>query len=173
MARETVKIEGLDGVLKTLRELPPEIVSKNGGPVRSALAKAARMMRDEAANNVQKIIDAPNANEAQTESIGLLKKSIQARRGRLKGGEKGELYVVRIKPKQIYPDKFQDKKGSVSAAKVGRQLEYGTEKRMPLPWLRPAFDAKKGQVITLFVSELNKKLGAIVRKLARKNRVPA
>lgn len=172
MARETVKIEGLDGVLKTLRELPPEVVSKNGGPVRSALAKAARMMRDEAANNVQKIIDAPNIGESQTESIGLLKKSIQARRGRLKG-EKGELYVVRIKPKQMYPAKFQDKRNSVSAAKVGRQLEYGTEKRMPMPWLRPAFDAKKGQVITLFVSELNKKLGAIVRKLARKNRVPA
>lgn len=172
MARETVKIEGLDGVLKTLRELPPEVVSKNGGPVRSALAKAARMMRDEAAANVQKIIDAPNIGESQTESIGLLKKSIQARRGRLKG-EKGELYVVRIKPKQMYPDKFQDKRNSVSAAKVGRQLEYGTEKRMPMPWLRPAFDAKKGQVITLFVSELNKKLGAIVRKLARKNRVPA
>ena len=172
MARETVKIEGLDGVLKTLRELPPEVVSKNGGPVRSALAKAARMMRDEAAANVQKIIDAPNIGELPTESIGLLEKSIQARRGRLKG-EKGELYVVRIKPKQMYPDKFQDKRNSVSAAKVGRQLEYGTEKRMPMPWLRPAFDAKKGQVITLFVSELNKKLGAIVRKLARKNRVPA
>lgn len=172
MARETVKIEGLDGVLKTLRELPPEIVSKNGGPVRSALSKAANMMLAEAKLNVRKIIDAPNQSGGD-ESTGLLLLSLRAKRGRLGGGEKGELYSVGIKQKQMYPAKFQDKRNSVSAAKVGRQLEYGTEKRMPMPWLRPAFDAKKGQVITMFVSELNKKLGAIVRKLARKNRVPA
>lgn len=170
MATETVKIEGLEGVLKTLKELPAEVVSKNGGPVRSALAKAARMMRDKTQQNLQSIIDAPNEGGEQTESTGLLKKNIIAKRGRLGGGEKGELYSVRVRNK-VYPDK---KGKRVSTAQVARLLEYGSERlNPPKPFMRPAFDSEKSKVISLFVSELNKKLGAIVRKLARKNRVPA
>lgn len=169
MAREVVKIEGLEGVLKTLKELPPEVVSKNGGPVRSALAKAARMMRDKTQENLQAIIDAPNQNAESVVSTGLLKKNIVAKRGRLAGGEKGELYSVTVRRK-AYPDTRGKR---ISTPQVARLLEYGTAKREPLPFMRPAFDSEKSKVISLFVSELNKKLGAIVRKLASKNRVPA
>lgn len=41
-----MKISGVDGVLNTLRSLPSEIVSKRGGPVKLALAKGARFLRD-------------------------------------------------------------------------------------------------------------------------------
>lgn len=42
------KMEGLEGVLATLKSLPPELVSKGGGPVRFAVRKAANIIRDEA-----------------------------------------------------------------------------------------------------------------------------
>lgn len=166
MARETVRIEGLEGVMKTLRELPPEVVSKNGGPVRSALAKAARMMRDAAQAKLQAIIDSPNAGGVPSESTGLLKKNIASKRGRLRN-EKGELYSVYIRRKS-YPD---SKGKRVVTPQVARLLEYGTEKRQPYPFLRPAFDENKTKVLAIFTQELNKKLAAIVKKLSLKNGV--
>src|SRR5207237_3560149 len=36
-----VKLHGLDEIMKTLRELPAELASTRGGPVRTALRKAA------------------------------------------------------------------------------------------------------------------------------------
>ena len=41
-----VKLTGVAGVLKTLSSLPAEVVSKRGGPVKAALAKGARFLRD-------------------------------------------------------------------------------------------------------------------------------
>lgn len=166
MARETVRIEGLEGVMKTLSELPPEVVSKNGGPVRSALAKAARMMRDAAQAKLQAIIDMPNVDGLPSESTGLLKQNIAAKRGRLRS-EKGELYSVYIRRKG-YPD---SKGKRVTTPQVARLLEYGTEKRQPYPFLRPAFEENKMRVLTLFTEELNRKLASIVKKLSLKNGV--
>ena len=59
MAIETTQIEGLAGVLDTLKRLPPEIVSKRGGPVRAALNKAARMIQKQVIVNL-----AVNARDA-------------------------------------------------------------------------------------------------------------
>jgi hypothetical protein len=91
MARESVRIEGLDAVVKTLRDLPPELVSKRGGPVRVALQKAAKRIQQDEQANLQQIIDTPNIGEEVSESSGLLKKNVVVKRGRLAGGEKGEL----------------------------------------------------------------------------------
>jgi HK97 gp10 family phage protein len=165
--REVVKIIGLEGVMRTLQQLPAEVVSKGGGPVRSALAKSARMIRDDEQRRLQAIIDAPGADPAAAESTGLLKKNIVAKRGRLAGGEKGELYSVGVRRKS-YP---AAKGKRVTTPQVARLLEYGTEKRLPLPFIRPAFEANKGKVLSLFTAELNKKLGAITKKLARQNGV--
>ena len=166
MARETVRIEGLAGVLDTLKSLPPEIVSKRGGPVRKALRRAAVQMVLAAKLNVQKIIDTPNVGGMPTRSIGHLKKNIYTMRGR-KMRAKGELYLIGVRPK-VYPDEFGN---NVTAQKVGALLEHGTETRRPMPWMRPAFDANKHQVVQFFAAELNKDLDRIVRKLARQNGV--
>jgi len=152
--------------MKTLRELPPEVVSKRGGPVRSALAKAARMMQKATQANLQAIIDQPNEGEEVSKSTGLLKKNIVAKRGRLAGGEKGEMYSVRVQRKS-YPD---SRGRRVTTPQVARLLEYGTEKRQAHPFIRPAFDANKAQAVKIFVDEINKKLAGIVKKLAVKNR---
>jgi HK97 gp10 family phage protein len=164
MAVETVRIIGLEGVMKTLRELPPELVSKRGGPVRSALRKASLLMVNEARANVQAIIDEENKDGQPTRSIGHLKSQIiTARDSKMRGGER---YYVRVRRK-AYPDGRTKK----TATGVGALLEQGTERRQPMPWMRPAYDAKKDQVIPLFVTELNKQLDKIVKKLARQNGV--
>lgn len=165
MARETVRIEGLDAVVKTLRELPPEIVSKRGGPVRTALQKAARGMALAAQQKLQAVIDAPNIDGSVAESSGLLKQNIVPVRGRLGGGEKGELYSVRVRRK-AYP---AEKGRRVTTPQVARLLEYGTARRQPYPFLRPAFEENKNAALATFRDELARRLNLIVRKLHRQN----
>lgn len=167
MAVESVRIVGLEGVLKTLRELPPELVSKHGGPVRSALRKASLLMVNEMKANIQKIVDEPNIG-GRDRSTGLLKDNIVTTRTSSRMKQKGEQYRARVRRK-VYPKIGNEK--TVTTAQVGALLEAGTEKRRPMPWARPAFEAKKGEVIPLFTLELNKSLTRIVNKLARKNKV--
>lgn len=166
MAVETVRIEGLEGVMKTMRELPPELVSKRGGPVRSALRKASKLMVDEMKGNIQKIIDEPNIGGIDKSTGLLLKNAITTRNSRMR--QKGERYIVRVRRKK-YPKKGDEK--TVTTSQVGALLEAGTEKRQPMPWARPAFDAKKHEVPPLFVAEMRKNLERITKKLARKNGV--
>lgn len=166
MASQTVRVEGLRGVLDTLKALPPEIVSKAGGPVKLALKRAAELIRDEAKSNVRRIIDTPNVGGGN-DSTGLLLLSLQAKRGRMRRGVNGESFVVSIKRGQKYPDFRQSKKGDLTATQIGRQLEYGTERREPMPWLRPAFDSKKQEAVDTFVREVTTRAQRIIDKLSR------
>ena len=167
MPTQTVHIEGLRGTLDMLKRLPPELVSKSGGPVKLALKKAAEVLRDAARDNVQRIIDTPNADGLPSKSVGLLKKSIVAARGKMPPGLKGERYSVRIRKNQKYPDTRGE---DLTAAQIGRQLEFGTEKRAPMPWLRPAFDEKKEAATLTFVSEVNRRGQALIDKLDKQAR---
>jgi HK97 gp10 family phage protein len=166
MAREAFRVEGLAGVMKTLKELPPELVSKRGGPVRSALRKASKLLVDEAKANVERIVLMPNADGLPSDSTGLLRKNIVTVRDN-KMQAKGERYVVKVRRKR-YPDQ---KGKPVNTRQVGALLEYGTEKRQPMPWLRPAFESRKHQVPQFFSDEINKQLDKIVKKLAQQNGV--
>lgn len=164
MASETVHLEGLRGTLDMLKRLPPELVSKSGGPVKLALKKAAEVLRDAARANVQRIIDEPNLDEQPSKSTGLLKKSIVAARGKMPPGLKGERYSVRIRKNQKYPETRGE---GLTAVQIGRQLEEGTERRDPKPWLRPAFDEKKQAAVDTFVTEVNRRGQALIDKLDR------
>jgi HK97 gp10 family phage protein len=170
MAVETVRIEGLAGVLDTLRQLPPEVVSKNGGVVRKALRKAAKVLQVEMQANVQKIVDQPNAHGEPTESIGLLKKSIVIARGKQPVVGKGERVFVKVKRNVKYPPHLQNPAGNITAAQIGRQLETGTERRDPMPWVRPAFDSKKMEALNMFVTEIKKEITRVIKKLEAQNK---
>lgn len=171
MATEFVRVEGLDGVLKTLKELPPEIVSKRGGPVRKALRKASLLIKNEMQANVQKIIDDPNMSEdgrvIPLKSTGLAVKNIITTRRKNPPGVKGEWYRVGPRLRKKYP-KISDNAQETTVVQNLRQLETGTERRKPYPWARPAYDAKKYQVIPLFVTELKNDIGRIENRLAKK-----
>lgn len=167
MATEPFRIEGLEGVLETLQELPPEVASKKGGPVRFALRKAAVVLQKEAQQNIAKIIADPNRPNPGRKSTGTLSKNVVVTRSKFKAGINGERFIVRVRRK-LYPGQLGR---GVTTKKVGALLEYGTERREPMPWMRPAFDTKKREAVATFARELPKKIEAVLKKLERENGV--
>ena len=86
----TVSLTGLDGVLRTLEQLPPEVVSKAGGPVKLALKRGALVLLREAALNLARATD--NLSTDDQENTGLLLSSLVATRGKAPTGGNGERY---------------------------------------------------------------------------------
>lgn len=168
MAIESFRVEGLKGVLDTLKQLPPELVSKGGGPVRSALRKAALVIQKQALANLQSIIDQPNADGLPAESTGLLAKNVVVQRIKPPSGKRGERYMIRVRKKK-YDGNAEWKPRTT--AQIGALLEYGTERRGAMPWMMPAFEAKRAEAAQVFERELPAAIARIVRKLAKQNRV--
>jgi HK97 gp10 family phage protein len=163
-----MKVEGLNGVLETLQSLPAEVVSKRGGPVKLALAKAARVIQAQAKTNLKAAI-AMNGDV----STGLLEKNVVVTRGKEPTGTKGERYLVRVRRKAYDGDKLgkRQKAGKrVTTHKTASLLEYGSSHQPATPWLRPAVAQKGEQAITVFTADLNRRIDQIVKKLAQQNK---
>jgi HK97 gp10 family phage protein len=157
-----VKISGLEGVLDTLQSLPAEVVSKRGGPVKLALAKGARLIRDAAKQNLRTVIRGED-------STGLLLKSVLANRGKAPSNGKGERYLVRVK-KVKYPARKPEKDGTaVTPRKTGQLLEYGSSYQPATPWLRPAVQKNGQRAITVITEDLKKRIDKVVQDLGAKN----
>ena len=154
-----MNLSGLDGVLKTLKSLPPEVVSKRGGPVKLALAKGARLLRNEVKKNLRAVI-------SSGESTGLLEKNIIASRGKKPTGGNGERYLVRVKRRT-----YIDRTGKpVTTLKTANILEYGSEKQTAKPFIRPAAVSKAQETINVVTTDLKKRLDKVVKDLARINK---
>ncbi|GAB2913722.1 HK97-gp10 family putative phage morphogenesis protein [Paralcaligenes ginsengisoli] len=156
-----MNISGLSGVLATLQSLPAEVVSKRGGPVKLALAKGARLIRDEAIKNLKTQI-AVNGDQ----STGLLEKNVIASRGKAIFGENGERYLVRVRRK-TYPDRNTGK--PVTTRKTASLLEYGSIHQPATPWMRPAVVNKGAEAIDVISKDLIRRLDLVVKKLAAQN----
>ena len=117
---------------------------------------------------MQARIDAPNAGGVPADASGLLLKNIIAQRIKPPQGQKGERFMVRVRRK-TYPGKAEWKKRTT--AQIGALLEQGTEQRAPMPWMRPAFEARKQEAVGIFERELPAAIDRIVKKLAKQNRV--
>lgn len=161
--RVDVQMQGLEGVLATLRSLPPEIVSKRGGPVKAALRKGARVIFLEAKKNLQQVTS--NAtDDGKRYSTGLLLKNLVVTRGKKPFNTKGERYLVRVRRKS-----YNREGKAVTTLATANLLEYGSAKQPMEPWLRPAFAAKAAQAITTTEQELLKQINKIVARLAQQN----
>ena len=158
-------IQGLDDVLKRLQELPKEVVQKRGGPVRKVTRNAAHIIRDEAKRNAQRIVSKPNIG-GDDNTTGRLVRSIRTVKGRQHKTLNGERYFVLIPKRARYPIDKRTPTG-MPVAMIGRMLEYGTVKRQPMQWARPAFHAKKGEAVRYVQRELPKEIDKVVKKLAR------
>lgn len=159
-------LTGVDGVLDTLRSLPPELVSKRGGPVKSALRKGAVVIFKAAKQNLQQAVAAAT-DEGDKLSTGLLEKNLVVTRGKEPTGSKGERYLVRVRRKS-YPNR---KGGAVATTlKTAQLLEYGSSQQPSEPWLRPAFQATARQAISTIEVELGKAIARVVKKLAQQNK---
>lgn len=160
-----VKLHGVDGVLDTLKSLPPEVVSKRGGPVRAALRKGALVILKQEKANLQ-AVTATAADEGMRYSTGLLLQNLVVTRGKAPAGGKGERFLVRVRRKS-YPRKSGR---AVTTLATANLLEYGSSQQPAEPWIRPAFAAKAEEAIRTVETELVKGIDRIVRKLAQKNR---
>lgn len=152
-----VKLSGLDNVLETLQSLPEDVVSKRGGPVKAALAKGARFLRDKTKEKLRAAI-ALNGDE----STGLLLENVIASRGKAPSNGKGERYLVRVKRKS-YPKKGGE---TVTTHKTASLLEYGSEHQPATPWLRPAVIQHGQQTINVISDELKRRVDSLVKKRA-------
>lgn len=150
-------LTGVDGLLKTLKSLPPEIVSKRGGPVKLALAKGARFLRDKAKANLTSQI-ARNGDE----STGLLLQNVIASRGKAPFDGNGERYLVRVKRKSY-------NKGKATTLQTANLLEYGSEHQPATPWLRPALNAHGRETINVVINDLKNRIDKVIAKIAQQN----
>jgi HK97 gp10 family phage protein len=160
-----LKVTGLDGVLDMLKKLPPEVVSKRGGPVKAALRKGALVIQAEEKKNLLAVI-ARTDDHIERQATGLLLDNIIVSRGKQPIGTKGERYLVRVKRK-VY-QRNNNEGGDTTTLKTARLLEYGSSKQPPRPWIRPAAAAKAQEAVDVTSQELVRRINAIVRKLARK-----
>jgi HK97 gp10 family phage protein len=159
-----MQLQGLNGVLETLKSLPSEVVSRRGGPVKTALRKAARVIHKEAQQNLDRVTSNQTDSGEQL-STGLLKKNLIVSRGKPPFDSKGERYLVRVRRKS-YPRKGK----TVTTLATANLLEYGSSKQTAEPWLRPAFAAKAETAILTARTELLKEIDKVTKKLAQQNK---
>jgi hypothetical protein len=155
-----IKLTGLDGVLDLLKSLPPEIVSRQGGPVKTALRNGARVIQREAALNLARATG--SLSEDNSESTGLLLKNLVVTRGKEPIGTKGERFLVRVRRKS-----YQRKGKPVTTLKTAQLLEYGSSQQPAEPWIRPAFASKAVEAIKTIERDLLIGIDRVVKKLSR------
>lgn len=153
-------ITGIPGIIRTLSSLPAEVVSKKGGPVKLALAKGARLLRDQAKDNFRR-----SAAIGGVDSTDTTVNNIIASRGKAPVGTKGERQLVRVKRKA-----FVNAHGSKTTTRKAAQLmEYGSSTQPAYPWLRPAVQRRGTQIIDVITEDLLKRLDQITKRLAAQN----
>ena len=178
MTYQAFDIQGLDDVLDRLQALPKEVVQKRGGPVRKVARNAVHIIRDQARRNMERIIAAPNMRtlpdgsripSGDDKTTGRMVKSIRTVKGRSHKTLNGERYMMLIPRRARYPVSQRTPTG-MPVAMVGRMLEYGTARRQPMPWSRPAFHAKKMEAVRFVQRQLPIEIDKVVKQLARKKK---
>ena len=160
MSVEMQNIHGLEGVLEALKQLPADIVSKNGGVVRVALRKGAVVFVKQAKQNVQRIISEDEARGGdQAVSTGALLKAIGTVRDRHpEQSGANERYVVKARR--------APKVHNLSPAQYGRDMEFGFEHQTAKPWMTPAYYARRQEALDTVVRELKKGVDKAILKAA-------
>lgn len=166
--RVDVKLTGLDGVLDTLKSLPPELVSKRGGVARSALRKGAMVIVKQARSNFAAAV-AQAGKTGITDTTGFTERQIVAKRRRPPSSMKGEKFVVTVNPKP-HPNGNIFRNHALQANDIAFVMEAGSSKQAATPWLRPAFESKAEEAIRTVESELLSGVDRAVKKLAAQNK---
>ena len=157
MADIEFKIDGADSLLARMRALPQELRKK---PARSALGKAAKVIRLQAAENALQLDDPETGRAIAANVIQRFRSRYSRRTGDLMisvgvGTEKGRI------PKGN-PDT-----GAKGNTPHWHLLELGTENMPAQPFLRPAGEQKAGEAVQVFASELDKAITRLLRKMKK------
>lgn len=151
----TVRLEGAKELIAALKALPKEIASKNGGPVRRALLKAAQVFVVDARARAPRGSDerASFSNLFRGKhKFGTLKASIRAKRDpdpRSSGVT--ERYTV----------------GPTRKAWYAHLVEFGTVKQSAQPFMRPAYEHNKAEALNVFMLALAEGIARAAKKVAK------
>lgn len=158
-----LRLTGVDGVLDMLRQLPPELVSKRGGPVKSALRKGAVVILKQHQANLSVVTNNATSDDDRR-NTQLLAKNVVVTRGKPPSEGQGERYLVRVRRK-VY--KRTSTGEAVTTLKTAQLLEYGSSQQPAEPWIRPSFAARAAESIRVIETELLRGLDRIVKRLAK------
>lgn len=159
---EHIGINGLEGLLKTLKNLPKEI---RGKPLQSGMRKAGNVIRDEARSRVVR-------------STGFLATQIVVRRANARNARRAgaaEYFTVGVKTgkKKKYANTRRNKRqrrvGKVYVESgwgyYWRFLEFGTKKMAAKPFLTPAAEARGPEAAQVMIDETRKAIDKSVKRM--------
>lgn len=176
MAKD-IKIEGLAELERKLRQLPKELTSKAGGPIRKGLREAAYFVRDEAKSR------APS-------DTGRLRRNIVARLNSNpeKNGGYSELYNVGVRvqgkaddPKNSFYWRFVEfgrgpvdllsKRSRSLFGPIGNYYQFlgkQVKGQKAQPFLGPALEENESKVLKIFMERAGRETEKLARKIGRR-----
>lgn len=161
---ETVRIEGLDGLLESLQAMPKELVSKAGGPVAFGMRKGGNLIRDEAR------LRAPKDTGYMASQI--VTKRMSAKSRRKVGADEYFTVGIRLGKKK----KYANTKGNRRKRRVGglyesagwayywRYKEFGTKHMKATPFLTPAAEARGPEAAVEIAKQIRVGIDRIAKK---------
>ncbi len=150
---EQVKIDGLDGLLRSLREAPKAI---QGRAVQAGMRKGGNVIRDDAKRR------APKESGFMASQI-VTRRANSRSRQRAGVGQGGEYFTVGVKTGRRR--KYANTKRNRRRGRVGRVyeeagwayywrfVEFGTKKMRASPFLTPAGEAKGPEAAQVIINE--------------------
>ena len=159
------ELVGLEQLLKNMEELPTVAMKKT--VVRNALKKSLAPVLDAAKQSVPK---GETGNLARSLKIGKIKPS--QRRGKPRDRTTVTAYVGPTAPHAHlveFGTKERTLKSPVAAPIGGGVVTVRTTGRMPAnPFLRNAWDTRKGQLLPIFAGEMRIQLNKAAARLAKR-----
>lgn len=162
-----VTISGLKDVVDALRALPKELSGDRGGPVRRALYKASKIIRDDAERRAPRL-------------TGNLAANIYLYRDRNPRSSTGaaERFVIGVRTKK---HRYSRTNLNRRLGRIGRfyrtrgdayywwfvEFGIGNPNYPKQPFLRPAFEEHKSGAVSTFAAELGLEVEAAARKVRR------
>ncbi len=150
---EQVKVDGLDGLLRSLREAPKAI---QGRAVQAGMRKGGNVIRDDARRR------APRSSGFMVSQIVTRRANTKSRQ-RAGAGQGGEYFTVGVKTGRRR--KYANTKRNRRRGRVGkvyeeagwayywRFKEFGTRKMRAEPFLTPAGEAKGPEAAQVIINE--------------------
>jgi len=157
VAKEVIRIDDRD-FLRLLKSLPPELVSKRGGPVLAGLRRGGNVIRKSWRAEIQRIIDEPNIG-GEYRSTGTYAKAIKVTR--MRRPERvgaNEAVRVTVPARATYPD-------GTKVALVAGVLEIGREDMQAKAPMRNAFERSKGEALAAILKGIDAGIQRAIKKL--------
>lgn len=135
---------GIDGLAEALEKMKNMRVQTKNKHIRKALKKALVPIRDQVKANARNIDD--------PKTVEKVWKNVQIQSGKSKKGE----FRYRVGIKGGAKQSSDKKRGTGGNTWYFRLIEFGTRFFPAIPFIRTAFEMKKGEAIEIFIYEIRK-----------------